>query len=138
MKKHTASPDELDLFELTEAAHELDQRRRALEDSKRKAEAERRDRENTLPPSDVVSAKQKQKHHDEVVFYTASTPNRPLLFSTYSNSGSTDEPSHSLQSNHRTRCPTAIQKPSHRKSPLNTAESPSSTPTAAGCLKKDE
>lgn len=67
MKKHTASPDELDLFQLARAGHELDQRRKALEDSQRKTEAERRDRENTLPPSDVVSAKQKQKHHDEVV-----------------------------------------------------------------------
>lgn len=67
MKKHAISPDELDLFQLAEAGHELDQRRKALEDSQRKAEAERRDRENTLPPSDLVGTKQRQKHHDEVV-----------------------------------------------------------------------
>jgi ferric-dicitrate binding protein FerR (iron transport regulator) len=67
MKKHAASPDELDLFQLAEAGRELDQRRKALEDSQRKAEAERRDHETTLPPSDVVSARQRQKQHDAVV-----------------------------------------------------------------------
>ena len=67
MKKQAICPDELDLFQLPEAGHELDQRRKALENSQRKAEAERRDLETTLPPSDVVSARQKQKHHDEVV-----------------------------------------------------------------------
>ncbi len=67
MKKHAISSEELDLFQLAEASRELDQRRKALEDRRRKAELEHTDREHTLPPSDVVSAKQKQKHHDEVV-----------------------------------------------------------------------
>lgn len=67
MKKHTASPDELDLFQLAAAEHELNQRRQTLENRQRNTELERRDRENTLPPSDVVGAKQKHEHHDEVV-----------------------------------------------------------------------
>lgn len=67
MKKRTADPDELDLFQLAEASQKLDQRRKTLEDSQRKAEQERVDRESTLPPSDVVSARQKQKRHEEVV-----------------------------------------------------------------------
>jgi predicted small lipoprotein YifL len=32
-----------------------------------KTEVERSDRESTLPPSDVVTARQEQKHHDEMV-----------------------------------------------------------------------
>lgn len=67
MKKRTASPDELDLFQLAEASQKLEQRRKELEDNRRKAELERVDRESTLPPSDVVSARQKQKRHEEVV-----------------------------------------------------------------------
>ncbi len=67
MKKRTASPDELDLFQLAEASQKLEQRRQALEDNRRKAELERVDRETTLPPSDVVSARQRQKQHDEAV-----------------------------------------------------------------------
>lgn len=67
MKKHAISPDELDLFQLAEAGRGLDQRRKALEKSQRNTEAERSDFENTLPPSDVVGSRQKQKRHEEFV-----------------------------------------------------------------------
>ena len=60
-KKSTVSPDQLDLFQLDEASRELEQRKKTLEDMRRKMEVERSNYENTLPPSDVVSAIEKRK-----------------------------------------------------------------------------
>jgi len=67
MKKQTISPDELDLFQLAEAGRELEQRRKALEESRRKAEVQRSDIGNTLPPSDVVTAIRNYQRPDETV-----------------------------------------------------------------------
>jgi hypothetical protein len=66
-KKPTISPDQLDLFQLAEASHELEQRKKMLEDSRRRMEVERSHYENTLPPSDVVSTIEKRKRIDMAV-----------------------------------------------------------------------
>ncbi len=67
MKKHAASPDELDLFQLAEVSRELVEQRKSLEDRRKRAEQERIEREWTLPPSDVVDASRAQKSHNEAV-----------------------------------------------------------------------
>ena len=67
MKKRAISPDEQARLDLDEASRELDQRREELEESQRRAEADRHDQENTLPPSDIVSAIQSQNYHNDLV-----------------------------------------------------------------------